>query len=325
MASSGLRAAVRSAPDVVQTAIRRLRSSLGNVKYAPSKIGNGVQQGITSGLKGDPTAVAKSFDDAGEALTGLDGATAKPLGETVTGFPVTYTKGNPPPGKDPTTDMPDGTPKVNARWEQVKPYLKGGGYTTLLAAVGVGTWLAVAGVFLQNTDGVEVKITKIEKIKDQQKQYKFTYTTQGGQMCGTPPIACIQSAFKPCKGDTFTFRSTHTTPTLDDVTALVTEVDEDAVYFELDLTNIGNGTPEWGFMTCHSSFRNQFRGSIRDAVQLVVDAGKDVTSPVLQGICDVIRIPFICPDAFKMGNWVLWMCIICFILSIGIAIYAAVS
>jgi hypothetical protein len=322
MASSGLRAAVKSAPDAVQAAISRLRNSLGNVKYSPSKIGNGVQQGITSGLKGDPAVVAKSFDDAGDAVTGLDGATAKPLGETVTGFPVTYTKGGPPPGKDPTTEMPDGPPKVNARWEQVRPYLKG---TTLLAAVGVGTWLAVAGVFLQNTDGVEVKITKIEKIKDQQKQYKFTYTTQGGQMCGTPRSPCIQSAFKPCKGDTFTFRSTHTTPTLDDVTALVIEVDEDAVSFELDLTNIGNGTPEWGFMTCHNSFRNQFRASIRDAIQLVADTAKDIASPVLEGICDVIPIPFICPDAFNMGNWVLWVCIICCLLLFGIGLIAAFS
>lgn len=322
MATSGLRAAVKSAPEAVQAALRRVRSSLGNVKYTPSKIGNGVQQGITSGLKGDPAVVAKSFDDAGDAVTAIP--EPKPLGE-VLGVPVKSTKGGPPPGKDPTTDMPDGPPKVNARWDQVKTYLKGGGYTTLLAAVGVGTWLAVAGVFLQNTDGVEVKITKIEKIKDQQKQYKFTYTTQGGQMCGTPRIACIQSAFKPCKGDTFTFRSTHTTPTLDDVTALVTDVDDDAVYFELDLTNIGTGTPEWGFMTCHTSFSNQFRGSIRDAVQLVVDTAKDVTSPILDGICDTIAIPFICPGAFNMGNWVLWVCILCCLLLIGIGLIAAFS
>jgi hypothetical protein len=218
--------------------------------------------------------------------------------------------------------MPDGTAKVTSRWEQVRPYVTGTLGTTILVGVGVGTWLAVAGVFLQNTDGVEVKITNIEKVANTQKTYKFSYTTQGGQMCGSPPIACIEDAFKPCKGDLFTFRNTYTTPTLNDVTALVTDVDESAVYFDLDLTDKGNGTPEWGFMTCHSTFKNQFRGTVRDAVQLVVDTAKDVGSSVLGGFCDVIPIPILC-TGFDFSNWTVWACIACLILSFLVGLYIA--
>ena len=324
--SSALRASAKSAPEAIQAALRRAKSLFSNVKLVPSRVGDGAQQALTSGLRGDPEAVAKSFDDGADLVKSIDDSpTSHPLGKGPGETPKTSVKGETPPGKDPTTDMPDGPSKVNARWAQVSPYLKGGTGTALLAGVAVGTWLAIAGVKLQNTDGVEVKITKIEKIKDQQKRYKFTYTTQGGQMCGTPPIACIQSAFNPCKDDTFTFRSTHTTPTMDDVTAVVIDVGEDSVEFELDLTNIGTGTPEWGFMTCHSSFRNQFRGSVRDAVQLVADVATDITDPLLGGICDVVPIPFICPDAFNMGNWVLWLCIVfCILLGLGIT-YMLVS
>lgn len=311
--SSALRAAAKSAPDAVQAALRRAKSLFSNIKYVPSRVGDGAQQALTSGLRGDPVAVAKSFDDGADTARALDDVTAHPLGDA-NGIPKKSVKGESPPGKDPTTDMPDGPPKVNARWAQVQPYLKGGGATAILAGVGVGTWLAVSGVNLQNTDGVEVKITKIEKVKDEQKKYKFTYSTQGGQTCGSPPIACIQSAFTPCKDDTFTFRSTYTNPTLNDVTALVIDVDDDAVYFELDLTSIGTGTPEWGFMTCHSSFRNQFRGSVRDAVQLVADLASDVATPVLGGFCDAIPIPLICPNSLNFSNWVLWLCIICLLL-----------
>jgi hypothetical protein len=284
----------------------------------------GAQQAMTSALKGDPVAVAKSFDDATDTVKSLDDVTSHPLGD-IGNVPKKSTKGDPPPGKDTTTDMPDGPPKVNARWAQISPYLKGGGATAILAGVGVGTWLAVAGVNLQNTDGVEVKITKIEKVTGTQNQYKFMYQTQSGQNCGSPPIACIQNAFNPCKDDTFTFRSTYTNPTLNDVTAVVIDVDDSAVYFELNLTDIGTGTPEWGFMTCHSSFRNQFRGSIRDAVQLVADVATDVTTPVLEGFCDAILIPFICPDSLNAGNWVLWVIVVfCLLICSGI-VFIAIS
>jgi len=313
--SSALRSAVKNAPDAVQAALKRARDLFTNVKLVPSRVGSGIQQNMVSALNGDPVAVAKSFDDGADTVKAIDDTpTSHPLGKGPGETPKTSVKGDAPPGKDPTTDMPAGPPKVNARWAQVSPYIKGGGGTAILAGVGVGTWLAVAGTHLQNTDGVEVKITKIEKVKYEQKKYKFTYSTQGGQTCGSPPIACIQSAFNPCKDDTFTFRSTYTNPTLNDVTALVIDVDEDAIYFELDLTDIGTGTPEWGFMTCHSSFRNQFRGSVRDAVQLVADIADDVLEPVLGGFCDVIPIPFICPDSLNFSNWVLWLIIVCCIL-----------
>jgi hypothetical protein len=320
-----LRAAAKSAPEAVQAALRRAKSLFSNVKLVPSRVGDGAQQALTSGLRGEPAAVAKSYDDAADAVKGIDDSpTSHPLGKGPGETPKTSVKGEAPPGKDPTTDMPDGPPKVNARWEQVKPYVAAGG-GAILAGVAVGTWLAVAGVYLQNTDGVEVKITKIEKVKDEQKKYKFTYSTQGGQKCGKPPIDCLQSAFKPCKDDTFTFRSTYTNPTLNDVTALVIDVDDSAVYFELDLTDIGTGTPEWGFMTCHSSFRNQFRGSVRDAVQLVADIATDIADPVLDGFCDVIPIPFICPDSLNFGNWVLWLCIICFLICCAGLLFLAFS
>jgi hypothetical protein len=323
--SSALRAAAKSAPEAVQAALRRAKSLFSNVKLNPSRVGDGAQQALTSGLRGNPEVVAKSYDDAADAVKAIDDSpTSHPLGKGPGETPKTSVTGDAPPGKDPTTDMPDGPPKVNARWEQVRPYLAGGG-TALLAGVAVGTWLAVAGVKLQNTDGVEVKITKIEKVKDEQKKYKFTYETQGGQNCGSPPIACIQSAFNPCKSDTFTFRSTYTNPTLNNVTALVIDVGEDSVEFELDLTDMGTGTPEWGFMTCHSSFRNQFRGSVRDAVQLVADVASDVADPLIGGFCDVIPFPFICPDSLNFSNWVLWLCIICLLLSCAVFLFLVFS
>lgn len=313
--SSGLRAAAKNAPDAVKSALRRARTAFSNIKYVPSRVGTGAQNSAAALIKSDPTAMAKSVDDAAATTKALDDINSHPLGDA-----KTSTKGEPPPAKDPTTDMPAGPTRTAKRWDQVKTAV---GSTTVLAGVGVATFLAVSGVFLQNTDGVEVKITKIEKIKDEQKKYKFTYATQGGQKCGSPPIACIQNAFNPCKSDTFTFRSTHTTPTMDDVTAVVVDVDDKAVYFELDLTSIGDGKPEWGFMTCHSSFSNQFRGSIRDTVQLIADVAADVALPIVNGFCDAIPIPFICPDSFNFSNWTVWVCIICIILTcLGITVAA---
>jgi hypothetical protein len=321
-----LTSAVKNAPDAVLAAIRSAGSKFKNLKLVPSRVTDGAANEAAKNLarNADGTVNAKSIDDAVDTEKALADVDSHPLGKGPGETPKTSVTGEAPPGKDPTTDMPDGPPKLNARWEQVKPYVAAGG-TALLAGVAVGTWLAVAGVKLQNTDGVEVKITKIEKVKDEQKKYKFTYETQGGQNCGNPPIACIQSAFNPCKGDTFTFRSTYTNPTLNDVTALVIDVGEDSVEFELDLTDIGTGTPEWGFMTCHSSFRNQFRGSIRDAVQLLVDVAKDVADPVIGGFCDVIPIPLICPDSLNFSNWVLWLCIICLLLSCAVFLFLVLS
>lgn len=316
--SSALRSAAKGAPDVIKASLKRSKSLFKKAKSLVSRVDAGTQQGLQKALKGDPEIVAKSFDDAGDGIKNIeaDEVVTHPLGKGPGETPKTSVKGEAPPAKDPTTNMPDGPPKVTSRWAQVSPYFKGVGVSGILAGVGVGTWLAVAGVYLQNTDGVEVKITKIEKVKDQQKQYKFTYATQGGQSCGPSgaEVPCIQDAFTPCKDDTFTFRNTYTNPNLNDVTALVIDVDDSAVYFELDLTDIGTGTPEWGFMTCHTSFKNQFRSSVRDAVSLVADLAADVGSPLLGGLCDAVPIPFICPDAFNFGNWVLWLTVICCLL-----------
>jgi hypothetical protein len=305
-ASRALRSVIKNLPDSAQAALTRAKNLYKNVRRVPSRLAPSSVNDMASGIKNSPDP-AKSIDDAIDVDTALGGSpTSHPLGK-VGDVPVTSTKGDAPPPKDATNEMPSGPVKVETRWQKVSKYVGG---STILAGVGVGTWLAVSGVNLQNTDSVEVKITKIEKIKDEPKKYKFTYQTQGGQMCGTPPIACIQNAFKPCKNDTFTFRSTHTTPTLNDVTALVIDVDDKAVYFELDLTNMGDGTPEWGFMTCHSSFENQFRASIKDAIQLIVDIADDIATPVFGGFCDAIPIPFIC-TGFDFTNWTVWVCIIC--------------
>jgi hypothetical protein len=312
--ASALRTAVKNSPDAFKASLQRAKTLLTKIKRKPG-VGRANQLEQATKIRADATAAAKSNDDAVDTVKAIDDGTpvSHPLDKNPDGTPKTSTTGDAPPPKEPTTQMPDGGPKTQSRWDQVSPYVVGGG-TAILAGVGVATWLTVAGVFNQNTDGVEVKITKIEKVKDQQKQYKFTYQTQGGQKCGSPPIACIQSAFKPCKDDVFTFRNTYTEPSLNDVTALVIDVDDDAVYFELDLSSIGNGTPEWGFMTCHNSFRNQFRSSVREGVQLLVDVAEDVADPLVGGFCDVVPLPFICPGAFNAGNWVLWLIIICCLL-----------
>lgn len=328
---ASLSKAVRNAPDAVKSTLRRLGDKLsGFKKIARNEPSPGTQDNIATSLS-DADA-AKSFDDADETLDSLNapGVTSHPLGTATDGAAVTNKKGGPPPSKDETTDMPDGPNKVNKRWEAIKPYVKGGTVGTVLAGVGVGVFMAIAGVNLQNTDGVEVKITKIEKVKNTEKTYKFTYATQGGQMCGPSgaKIPCIQNAFNPSKDDTFTFRSTHVTPTLDDVTAVVMDVEDDVVYFDLDLTDIGNGTPEWGYMTCHSSFKNQFRSNVRDTVKFVADIAGDVAAPVVGGFCDAIKVPIFCPGGFQLGNWAMWVCIIFVFLSLcglAYAIYSAVS
>lgn len=312
--SSGLRRAARSAGDTVQAAMKRAGNLYQNVRRIPSRMSPSVDNAMTTSLRAnDPDINAKSFDDAAELeRRALEDVTSHPLSKGPGETPKTSVKGETPPGKDPTTEMPNTPSRAQQRWEQVRPWLPAG--TTILAGVGVGIWLTVCGVRLQNTDGVEVKITKIEKVKDKEKEYKFTYQTQGGQKCGSPPIACIQDAFSPCKNDTFTFRNTYTNPTLNDVTALVIDVDDDAVYFELDITDIGTGTPEWGFMTCHTSFKNQFRSSIREAVQTAVDIVTDVGTPVVTTFCDIVPVPFVCPNALKLGNWVIWLIIACCLL-----------
>jgi hypothetical protein len=330
--TSGLRSALKRAPELVQSAIRRAGDKFRGIKRVPSRVGASTQDAAARVVRNDPDQFAKSVDDAGDTVNSLDapGVTSHPLGTASDGKAVTNIKGQPPPPKDPTTDMPDGPPKVNSRWDAIKPYVKGGTVGTVLAGVGVGVFMAIAGVNLQNTDGVEVKITKIEKVADTEKTYKFTYETQGGQMCGPSgaKIPCIKNAFNPCKDDTFTFRSTHVTPTLDDVTAVVMDVEDGIVYFDLDLTDIGNGTPEWGFMTCHSSFKNQFRSNVRDTVQFMADVADDIADPLVGGFCDVVKLPIICPGGFEVGNWAMWVCIIFVLLSlsgVAYAIYSAVS
>lgn len=328
---AALSRAVRNAPGAATAALRRAGDKFKGMRRASRNAPSAPSQSLLA--KEIPKAeFPQSVDDALETGDNLNapGVTSHPLGTAADGKALNQVKGQPPPPKDPTTDMPDGPAKVKSRWEAIKPYVTGGTVGTVLAGVGVATFMAVAGVKLQNTDGVEVKITKIEKVADTEKTYKFTYETQGGQMCGPSgaKVPCIQNAFNPCKDDTFTFRSTHVTPTLDDVTAVVMDVENDVVYFDLDLTDIGNGTPEWGFMTCHSSFANQFRGGVRDTVQFLADVVGDVTEPLVGGFCDAIKLPIICPGGFDIGNWAMWICILCVILSllgVAYAIYSAVS
>ena len=190
--------------------------------------------------------------------------------------------------------------------------------------------MTVAGAYLQNTDGVEVKITKIEQVKDKAKYYKFTYETQDGQMCGPTgaKVPCIKSAFKPTKHDTFNFRNTHTTPSCDDLTCVVLDVDLDAktVTFEIDeITSIGDGTPEWGYMTCSSKFEHQFLGAVRDTVNIIVDAALGTGEAVLGGVCDAIKIPFFCEGWLDVGNWALWVAIFIALISLLLCIYLLYS
>lgn len=184
---------------------------------------------------------------------------------------------------------------VNAsKWNKVLKY----GVTpgVVIATVGAATYLTIAGVHLQNTDGVEVKITKITKGNN---QFKVEYKTQGGQQCGPSgaKVNCIQSAFNPSKGDYFTFRNTHTNPGLDGQTLKVigSESSHDVI-IEGTITDAGDGVPEWGYMTCSSSFENQFHDSVRDTVKLIVDVAFDVADGARQGICDNVQIPILCSD-----------------------------
>jgi hypothetical protein len=266
--------------------------------------------------------------ETAETLKAADDAAA-PLGKNADGSPVTAKKGGPPPPPDETGEMPNtNLNKAGAQEGQISPYLKGSVGTAVLAGLGAGIYMAVAGAYLQNTDGVEVKITKIEKVKDTKNRYKFTYETLGGQKCGPrgAKVPCIQSAFKPTRRDQFTFRNTHTTSTLDDVTALVMDVDDNAVIFELDyITHIGDGTPEWGYMTCHSSFKNQFFGAVRDTVAVVVDVAKDAGEAVLGGVCDVVKIPFFCDNWLDVNNWALWISIFIGLVSCLMCIYLLYS
>jgi hypothetical protein len=325
--SSGLRSAVKNSSQAVLDSLQRARSAFSNIKFVPSRVGSGTRNTLeTAFRKGDPTAIAKSTDDATDTAKALDDVTSHPLGKGPGETPKTSVKGEAPPAKDPATDMPDGPPKVNARWAQISPYVKGGGGTAVLVGIGVGTFMAIAGVRVQNTDGVEVKITKIERDSSNSKLYKFTYTTQGGQMCGPTgaQVPCIQNSFNPYKDDTFTFRNTYTNPNLNDVTALVVDVSEDAVYFELDLTAMGTGTPEWGFMTCHSSFRNQFRGVVRDTVQFAADVAVDIIAPVTGGLCDAVPIPFVC-DGVEIGGWATWVCLLLLLFCCAVGLFLVLS
>lgn len=327
---SKLSSAVGGASDSFRAAMKRVGDKFSNIRRVPSRVGTGVADNAAASIKNDEKLMETSVNDAADTVDGLSGITSHPLGAKPDGSPNLSTTNQPVPQKDPTTEMPDGTTKTTARWNKIKSYVKGTAATTVLAGVGVVTFMDLAGVNLQNTDGVEVKITKIETVQDKPTSYKVTYATQGGQMCGPSgaKIPCIQNAFNPCKDDTFTFRNTHTTPTLDTVTAVVTDVDDNVVYFELQLTALGDGTPEWGFMTCHSSFENQFRGTVRDTVQAIAAVASDVANPLVGGICDALNIPLICPGGFDIGNWVMWVCavLLCLCcLGISYALYTSFS
>jgi hypothetical protein len=301
---SALKTALRNSGDLAKSVAK---AAARNIKrLSPSRLAKASKPDV-------PELTPQNLDDAVKVDVDLES------------FPLDgakFKKGGEPPPKDPTTDLPAGPAKSAAQRSQVATAI---GTSTVLAGVAVGTYLLIGGIRLQNTDGVEVEITKIEKIKDTQNQYKFTYKTQGGQKCGNPAVPCIENAFHPAKDDTFTFRSTHTTPTMDDVTAVVIDIDDDAVSFELELTDIGDGTPEWGFMTCHTSFRNQFRSTVKETVQLIVDLAADIADPILGGICDTISIPFICPNSLRLGNWVIWVIVACCLLMCCVALILALG
>jgi hypothetical protein len=303
---AALKTALRNSGDLAKSVAK---AAARNIKrLSPSRLAKASKPDV-------PELTPQNLDDAVKAVDDLES------------FPLNgakSTKGEPPPPPDPTTKM-SLSARAAAQWAEVSPKVKGAIGTTVLAGVAVGTYLAIAGARLQNTDGVEVEITKIEKIKDTQNQYKFTYKTRGGQKCGTPAIPCIENSFNPCTNDTFTFRSTHTTPTMDDVTAVVIDVDDDAVSFELELTDMGDGTPEWGFMTCHTSFRNQFRSTVKETVQLIVDLAADIADPLVGGICDAISIPFICPNSLRLGNWVIWVIVACCLLMCCVGLILALG
>lgn len=201
-----------------------------------------------------------------------------------------------------------GSRVTSGKWAKVAKY--GLGPTAVIGTIGVATYLTIAGVRFQNTDGVEVKITKITKGTG---QFKVEYQTQGGQMCGPSgaKVSCIQNAFNPVKGDYFTFRNTHTDPTLDGQTLKVIGTESShAVIIEGSLTNVGDGKPEWGYMTCQTTFENQFHGSVKDTVKLIVDTAFDISSGASDAICDSVNIPILCGDG-GINWWLVAAFIIC--------------
>jgi hypothetical protein len=197
---------------------------------------------------------------------------------------------------------------TSAKWSKVAKY--GVLPTSVIGTIGAATYLTIAGIRLQNTDGVEVKITKITKGTN---QFKVEYQTQGGQKCGPSgaKVACIQNAFNPSKGDYFTFRNTHTNPGLDGQTLKVigSESSHDVI-IEGDITSAGDGKPEWGYMTCRSSFANQFHDTVRDTVKLIVDTAFDLPAGAKEGICDNVKIPILC-GTDGINWWIVVAIIVC--------------
>jgi hypothetical protein len=185
--------------------------------------------------------------------------------------------------------------KAQSRLSKVTDLMKNNPKTTL-AGISVVTLSALAGAYLDSTDGVTVNITKIEKIDS--THIKVYYNAPN-------------AFFHPGINDTFDFvSSTPTTPNLNGtnghkVTAKNGQTD---VTLEAQISSVQSNPGSWGSMKCNSSFSNQFGTTTGDGVDWIVS---NVADPLLHAgdaaFCTIF------PTLCNKTTWII-VCVICLII-----------
>jgi hypothetical protein len=185
--------------------------------------------------------------------------------------------------------------KAQSRMSKVTDLMKNNPKTTL-AGISVVTIAALAGAYLDSTDGVTVNITKIEIVDS--THIKVSYTAPN-------------AFFHPGINDTFDFvSSTPTTPNLNGtnghkVTAKNGQTD---VTLEAQISSVQSNPGSWGSMKCNSSFSNQFGTTTGDGVDWIVS---NVANPLLHAgdaaFCTIF--PTLCDKT----TWII-VCVICLII-----------
>lgn len=156
---------------------------------------------------------------------------------------------------------------------------------------------AIAGAFMDGTDGVQVNITNIKRLDNETIQVSYD----------KPSVV-----FHPVPGDSF--RIDTSVPTVPDLLgsdlSVSTVVNDNTIVLNASIDSVSTSVSSWGKMTCKSTFVGQIGGTIAEATKYVVD---NVVNPALQAaICTTV--PFLCNKNILIGSAI--ACCICLLIII---------
>ena len=276
--------------------------------------------GDTAGLESTLAAARKAADESGVASSALNSladtkaAAAPDLLKSVEDGKTAMEniKANPDTSERGLT----AAEKAASRTAKLKTFFGNNWGKLLVGGMLVGTLGALAGAFLDSTDGETVTITNITVVDS--SHIKVSFDPNSVRPSG--PLVS-PAFFHPAVGDTFTFESsTPTTPDLYPTTATVTsKVDSKTVILGSSVTSVQTNPTSWGSMQCNSTYGSQLGTTIGEGTNWLATNVLQPTIDALANTVSNVGSSLICtsfPTLCKRTTWIASGVISCIILAI---------